>query len=219
VDAQLRANPQDLTTLLRAGRLSPLRVALAAYLGDQRALATGGEPWERAGDELGRWTWPARYVLQHADLSQRERVWLGAACAQRAVQEHSPEPELLAFLEAVRAWCCGDLRKPPTLTPSSGQVDYDDPRHKVRQALRHLRSAMRGERVPTAIGWVASASVYAFEVERRARQRAGWAAVWVRVTGRSSEPPPGALSRDEEAWQARAIADVLLDPAWPGWEA
>ena len=70
-DTRIRQRPPTAATLrerMRAGRLAPWRVALAAWLGDPLAQATGVEAWE--GRPVPSHEWPARVALEHADARQ-----------------------------------------------------------------------------------------------------------------------------------------------------
>ena len=97
VDEHLRANPNDLVALMRAGRLSAERVAMAAYLGDERALPTGVKPWVPPGD---RGVGSTTQRLLGAGLTHRERVWLACLCAERLGKRQGGAPE---SIEAIRA--------------------------------------------------------------------------------------------------------------------
>lgn len=100
MDSELRANPDDLVALLRAGRLSRERVAMAAYLGDQRALATGVEPWEppEPGSPVEKLT----QAMRHGNLTEREQGRLLLHLARQAAQRADEDPA--KFRRLLNAW-------------------------------------------------------------------------------------------------------------------
>lgn len=122
MDEQLRrlerTNEVSVLDWLRAGRLAPAHVALAAYLGDPRALATGVQPWAPTSSASVRF--PVACVVSEAELTDRQRVWL-ACTAVLPRRQLPPGPGPLqarltelggAVFDAVCRWCEGraDLR-------------------------------------------------------------------------------------------------------------
>lgn len=103
MDRQLRARPNDVNTLMRAGRLSRDRVAMAAYLGDLRALEAGVEPWQ-ADEPPGPWQWPVRFVLRYGPLTPRQRVGLVGICAEHAPLSGTGRKTM----KVVWRWCRGE---------------------------------------------------------------------------------------------------------------
>lgn len=192
VDEQLRANPDDLVVLMRAGRVSPERVAMAAYLGDERALATGVETWA-AGDDGAQSR--ARSVIRLGQLSKRARVWLVTACASHAVPPEAEE--IHRFLQRVEQWCRG-LSDQIHLTPTAAEAIQDSEGKGWR--LKTHEDPWRLSFVPFGLSQAAAGTKDAEKL---------LLATLDTVTGDDEA---------EQAWQAQAIAAALLDPDWPPWE-
>lgn len=105
VDEDLRAKPGDLVTLMRAGRLSLDRVALAAFLGDPRAMATGVAAWTPPSAPYTVPHSPSYKVLRWGQLSRRARVWLAATLAEAEVND----PSAMTVLQIIKQWCRGEV--------------------------------------------------------------------------------------------------------------
>ena len=192
MDEQLRANPDDLVALMRAGRLSRERVAMASYLGDERALATGVKPWRppRARPE---WVSPARFLMHHAALTHRQRVWLACLCCEHVLDTEESKLAAEAALSVTRRWCLG-------------KADW----HEVYRAHNPLDadSSVAFRLAPTVID-----AGLGPDSERLASPGSCAGAV------KSAEGSRPIEEREaEQAWQAQAIAAVLLDPTWPPWD-
>jgi hypothetical protein len=161
VDEQLRAKPDDVLTLLRAGRLTADRVAMAAYLGDERALATGVQPWvvPDADDEQIRTTNPMYRFLRRGVLSRRERVWLACLLAERVVQRGWPgHLGLQRAISTARRWCQGEVT-PQEALEAAGQVERE------RQALPEVTDPedARDEAVHAATNAAQAAAARCYE--------------------------------------------------------
>jgi hypothetical protein len=212
MDEQLRANPADLVALMRAGRLSPERVAMAAYLGDERALATGVEPWEPPKKRQKKHGL-ARPVLRFGDLTDRQRVWLACLCVRGMLDRHwrgEGLPQLTEALELTRAWCRGEVvaeadqaRALGAPAFALGELDVDDdPEETVAGQVSHAVSFV----VEAAFGAPPTNPTYQRPTEDCLR------AIDAALSVADAE------GADDEPWQAQALADGLLDPAWPPWE-
>lgn len=196
MDDQLRAAPQDPTALLRAGRLDPLRIAVAGFLGSQPALATGVAPWEPDSDDLP----PAQAVIASPRLDRRWRVWLACELAEGAVDafgpdatQHDPAREAL---RAARSWC-------------RGQVSAD----AVRDAAYALARAEYGPNTNVVeSAFAATIGVVNEQALRRVAEWSAWAGAQLPSGVRSER-----LFAAEQARQSAALAEVLLDPTWPPW--
>lgn len=193
VDEQLRANPDDLVALMRAGRLAPERVAMAAYLGDERALATGVEPW--VPPPSYRTSVTAR-LLEAGGLTRREGVWLACLCAERRLSLDDGGPESAEAMRVTRAWC-------------RGQADESE-------VVAVLSAVTQAEDVAGPTGGPTSGRTAAILATSTALS--DW-------TSEDETDTPANVAllvalRDpaEQAWQAQAIAAVLLDPEWPPWD-
>lgn len=199
MDSELRANQDDLVALLRAGRLSHERVAMAAYLGDERALLTGVEPWEPP-EPLPEWCWRARFVLLFGDLTSQECAWLSALVSARAIDGLWPDDSIPAIaVRATRAWCLGE----------GTEADASEAAKSAWQvAFLASREAESSKRSRAALAAMETAHAATPE-----RERAGGAA----GSGALEAARAGDDYAAEQSWQARAIADVLLDPSWPPW--
>ena len=208
VDEQLRANPDDLVALMRAGRLSRERVAMAAYLGDERAAATGVEPWVPVYSDWTHRSGPAPLsweVVGFGELTKRQRVWLAAICAERAL-EHFPrlrEDQVWShLLKLARAWCRSegsDAERQAASLAAPAEADQFEAAGFTPNQEAAAWSAVQ----------VLEATLPYEDLRSRTLE-----AVASAIAARSHEDKRDA----EQAWQAQAMAAVLLDPTWPPWE-
>lgn len=140
---QERLGQLDVLDLLRAGRLDPHRVALAAFLSHERALAAGVPPWAPRSPETrpdSRPLLPLELLLADDGLTARQRVALLLGPVARGVERmtaeasaHSTEAAELsgsanAVLRSTERWVRGELADLPlaeTVSARSGQyVEY-----------------------------------------------------------------------------------------------
>lgn len=212
MDEELRAHPDDLVALMRAGRLSPERVAMAAYLGDARALATGLEPWKPAYPLwiiAGRHArpWPARVLLTgRSSLTTRERAWLLCLCAEHAVAKGwSHGPEAAETLQAVRRWCRGEAPADDAYACARALAQVVDRLEARIRASLIDAEAIHGRNAGSAV--YHAAILAASEFLEPADEPIDASIAYAAEVGGASE----------EAWQDQAIAAVLLDPNWPPW--
>jgi hypothetical protein len=185
----------DLVALMRAGRLEPSRVSMAAYLGDERALATGVEPWVPSPHDPQPGWGPVTLLFLGGHFSRREAVHLACLCVERVVALHwGGGPEPLSAVRAAQAWCLGALTREEASVAA----------WSAHTAMVRARDVSRADLDP---GVAFSAAVVAHAVSREGDQE------WRDCAAASTRT----MHEDELAWQAQAVAEVLLDPDWPPW--
>ena len=239
MDEQLRAQPDDLVALMRAGRLTPERMAMAAYLGEARALATGVEPWKpvrrRHRRRLGV-DWPARIFVECAPLPPKARVWFAALAAGRALEGWGAASEDAALGHAaVVRWCVGDagiedLELLYEAFQRPGAIDDANPSPHtcLRLAVSHALNAAywsAGGEIPADVD--AHGPRGTSRRERVVPLMCGIALAfssmasdgehWSSQVVARMPPPDRWPDAPESVAQARAIAAALLDPTWPPW--
>lgn len=201
MDEQLRTNPDDIVSFMRAGRLDTKRVAMAIYLGDQRATATAVAAW--APPDEGP---PSRSetLIAYADLSPQQLVWLACACVETVLQSNNRAVPVTS-LATTKEWCQGRASL-QDLTRATNEAALDG------WGDGPINFGFVVSLVSKAAKTIESGSNPAMDAGLRPANMAAWQAV---------REATSALSQlgdtDPEARVAEAMSAALLDPDCPVW--
>ena len=190
-------------TLVRAGRLTAERVALAGYLDDARALATGIAPWVPAAAERG--VWKARLLLSQHEFSPKQLVWLVSLCVEVARENWSGGSELDDAIALVRRWCTADV---PDAELQAGSQTMA----QAASSQPVLRSESQVGAPPGSDSDVVhptGAAAFNLLCATFSKSPASDALIAVTLAG--------SYSLTVQDRQAEAVAQALLDPSWPPW--
>ncbi len=203
--------------LLRAGLITPERVAMAAYLGNRAARSMGFPPPPGPTETTWVYTSRAHEILDRAPITTKHATLFACDVATRALMRVAdPEhPDAGVFLwafrvaDTARSWVLGGGGEDP------GKAADELWSNTMAERLRHAR-APESFAIDCAINAGYAARKQPKEMARGVITGSIRAAEQYAVPGAvHGDPGIAEAAFAEIAWQDNHLAVALLSPSWP----